>query len=213
MVILTMKEELKLEVIQRVMDKQVKIREAGQILGLSDRSIYRLLSKLREGGPRAVVHGNRGNNHAGKISQEQRERVIDFATGKYQGFNDRHLQEKLREEEGIEINRETLRQILRRGGISAKHKRSGRRYRARRERKEAARIILQIDAARHDWVEGRGPIMTIVGAIDDATGEVWARFEKSESTWSYLRLVRQIAVNRGLPVSFYSDRHTIFHSP
>jgi transposase len=188
MVILTMKEELKIEVIQRVMDRQVGIREAGKILGLSERSIYRLLSKVREEGVRAVVHGNRGNNHAGKISQEHKRSVIDFATGKYKGFNDRHLQEKLQEEEGIRINRESLRQVLRGAGIAAKHKRRGRKYRSRRERKEAAGIMLQIDASRHDWLEGRGPIMTIVGAIDDATGEVWARFEKSESTWSYYGL-------------------------
>ncbi len=55
--------------------------------------------------------------------------------------------------------------------------------------------------------------MTIVGAIDDASGEVWARFENSESTWAYLRLIRQIAIDKGLPLSLYSDRHTIFHSP
>ena len=55
--------------------------------------------------------------------------------------------------------------------------------------------------------------MTIVGAIDDASGEVWARFDNSESTWEYLRLIRQIAIDKGLPLSLYSDRHTIFHSP
>ena len=48
--------------------------------------------------------------------------------------------------------------------------------------------------------------------MDDATGHVWARFEVSESTWAYLRLVRQISVDKGIPLSFYSDRHTIFHS-
>ena len=55
--------------------------------------------------------------------------------------------------------------------------------------------------------------MTIVRAIDDASGEVWARFDNSESTWAYLRLMRQIAIDKGLPLSIYSDRHTIFHSP
>jgi len=55
--------------------------------------------------------------------------------------------------------------------------------------------------------------MTIVGAIDDASGEVWARFENSESTWAYLRIMRQRSINKGLPLSIYSDRHTMFHSP
>ena len=213
MVTLTMKEQLKLEVIQRVMDNQIDILKAAQILGLSDRSIYRLLSRVRTSGVKAVIHGNRGNNHAGKITEEYKQKVKDFAAGKYKGFNDRHLQEKLLEKESIQINRESLRLILREAGISAKQKRRGRKYRRHRERKEAVGIMLQIDASRHDWLESRGPVMTIVGAIDDASGEVWARFENSESTWAYLRLIRQIAIDKGLPLSLYSDRHTIFHSP
>ena len=208
-----MKEQLKLEVIQRVMDNQVDISKAAQILGLSDRSIYRLLSRVRIGGVKAVIHGNRGNNHAGKITEEYKQKVKDFAAGKYKGFNDRHMQEKLLEKESIQINRESLRLILREAGIPAKQKRRGRKYRRYRERKEAVGIMLQIDASRHDWLESRGPVMTIVGAIDDASGEVWARFENSESTWAYLRLIRQIAIDKGLPLSLYSDRHTIFHSP
>ena len=136
-----------------------------------------------------------------------------MAKDKYKGFDDRHFQEKLLENESIQINRESLRQILRETGISAKQKRRGRKYRRHRERKEAVGVMLLIDASYHDWLESRGPVMTIVGAIDDASGEVWARFENSESTWAYLRLMRQISINKGLPLSIYSDRHTIFHSP
>ena len=160
-----------------------------------------------------MIHGNRGNNHAGKITEAYKQKVKDFAVGKYKGFNVRHFQEKLLEKESIQINRESLRLILREAGISAKQKRRGRKYRRHRDRKEAVGIMLQIDASRHDWLESRGPVMTIVGAIDDASGEVWARFENSESTWAYLRLIRQIAIDKGLPLSLYSDRHTIFHSP
>jgi len=42
-----MKEQLKLEVIQRVMDNQIDISRAARILGLRGRSIYRLLSRMR----------------------------------------------------------------------------------------------------------------------------------------------------------------------
>ena len=66
MVKLTMREELKLEVIQRVMDEQISILKAFKILGLTNRSIYRLLSKVRNEGVKAVIHGNRGNNMQAK---------------------------------------------------------------------------------------------------------------------------------------------------
>ncbi len=76
MVILTVKEQLKLEIIQRIMDNQIEVSKAAMILGLSNRSIYRLLSKVRIEGVKAVVHGNRGNNHAGKISERTRKKII-----------------------------------------------------------------------------------------------------------------------------------------
>jgi len=74
-------------------------------------------------------------------------------------------------------------------------------------------MMIQIDASEHDWLEGRGPKMVLVGGIDDATGFVWGRFEESESSWGYLSLIRQICLSHGIPLSLYSDRHTIFFSP
>jgi hypothetical protein len=33
-------------------------------------------------------------------------------------------------------------------------------------------MLLQADGSRHDWLEGRGPWLTLIGYIDDASGEV-----------------------------------------
>jgi hypothetical protein len=74
-------------------------------------------------------------------------------------------------------------------------------------------MLLQVDASRHDWLEGRGPHLTLVGAKDDATGQVWADFCEAESSWAYLGLMRVIFLSAGVPLALYSDRHTIFHSP
>jgi hypothetical protein len=74
-------------------------------------------------------------------------------------------------------------------------------------------MMLQIDASPHDWLQGRGPWLTLVGAIDDATNFRWARFVPAETTWSYLDLLHDVASSHGLPLSLYSDRHTIFFSP
>lgn len=212
MLVLTMKEQIRLEVIQRVMDGQIDGEKGATVLGRNIRTIYRLLSRVRKKGLEGIVHGNKGNKYASKIDVRVREKVKDMAIGKYKGFNDTHMAEKFRENEGIEISRETLRSILRMAGIKPKKKRRGRKYRSKRERKEAFGMMIQIDASIHDWLEGRGPPMTLVGGVDDATGEVWAHFEDSESTWGYLRLLRQIIMDKGVPLSLYSDRHTIFHS-
>lgn len=65
------------------------------------------------------------------------------------------------------------------------------------------------DGSRHDWLEGRGPRLCLLGAIDDATGELLpgAHFVEEESTLGYLRVLFEIITRRGVPVSAYMDRH------
>jgi hypothetical protein len=110
------------------------------------------------------------------------------------------------------MGRETLRCILRKGGIPSKRKVKRRKYRSRRERKEAFGMMLQVDASPHDWLQGRGPWLTLVGGKDDATGYVWAHFEEAETTWGYLDLMREVITTHGIPLSLYADRHSIFHT-
>lgn len=76
-------------------------------------------------------------------------------------------------------------------------------------------VMLQIDGSRHDWLEGRGPWITLVGAIDDASGEVpYAEFREQEDAQGYFLLLQEVALHHGLPLAVYSDQHGIFrHNP
>jgi hypothetical protein len=56
--------------------------------------------------------------------------------------------------------------------------------------------------------------LTLLGAIDDATGQVlYLHFQSTEDQAGYLPVLRTIAQTHGLPLSYYHDRHTILHSP
>jgi len=71
--------------------------------------------------------------------------------------------------------------------------------------------MVQIDGSPHDWLEGRGPYLCLVGAIDDATSKVPAAFfEEQESSAAYFRLFLEIGRTQGLPICAYADRHSIF---
>jgi hypothetical protein len=71
--------------------------------------------------------------------------------------------------------------------------------------------MLQLDGSPHDWLEGRGPRMCLVGAIDDATSKVaGALFRGHEDAQGYFLLMRKVASKYGLPESIYRDRHGIF---
>ena len=211
MVLLTMKEKNKIEVISHVMDGMIDVEEGGRVLNRSVRQIYRMLKKLRDEGLEGLQHGNKGRVSPRKIKKAIREKITDLARGKLKDINDTQLTEILDREEKIKMSRVSVRRILREAGIAPKLKRRSPKHRSRRERKESFGMMLQIDASRHDWLEGRGSWLTIVGAIDDATNFAWARFVDAETTWSYLDLLEEIALNQGLPLSLYSDRHSIFY--
>jgi hypothetical protein len=75
-------------------------------------------------------------------------------------------------------------------------------------------MLLQMDASSYAWLEERGPRADLLGAIDDATGQIIALlFRPHEDQVGYLLLLRTIAQRHGLPMSIYHDRHTILRSP
>lgn len=47
------------------------------------------------------------------------------------------------------------------------------------------------DGSRHDWLEDRGPRLTLIAAIDDATGTITgATFREQEDAAGYLTMLR-----------------------
>jgi transposase len=210
--LLTMKEKQRLEVMQALMDERLTIEQAAQLLSRSHRQVWRLLARLRAEGVAGIRHKSCERVPWNKSNEQMWRTVIKLAQTRYVDVNDRHLQELLEREHSITVGRESLRKRLRQEAIPPKRKRRARKWRMRRERKPAAGTMLQIDASPHDWLEGRGPQLVMVGAIDDATNRFWGLFVEAETTWAYFELMRQIAISSGLPLSLYSDRHDIFHT-
>ncbi|HUS08728.1 MAG TPA: DDE-type integrase/transposase/recombinase [Bryobacteraceae bacterium] len=66
--------------------------------------------------------------------------------------------------------------------------------------------LVQWDTSEHDWLEGRGGKLYLIAMIDDATGELSARFAAHDSTEENMRLLRSDLENNGRPVAFYTDK-------
>jgi predicted DNA-binding protein (UPF0251 family) len=185
--------------------------EAAQRLGITERQVWRLLAAFRHEGADAVVHGNRGRMPIQTLSPEIRQHIIELAQTKYAGFNQTHFSEKLREVEKIPVSRPTVWRVLQEAGIRSPQRHRRPKHRSRRERRPRAGMLLQVDGSDHDWLQGRGPHLTLLGAIDDATGEVvGALFRKEEDTHGYMLLLHQIVLQRGIPLAIYADQHSIF---
>ena len=211
MTTLTMKDEKRLDVIQRVYRSELTVSQAALVMGLSERQCYRVKARVGKAGAKGVVHGNRGRPCKRKIKDKTVRRVVELARGKYKGFNDHHLTEKLKEQESIELSREKVRRILRAEGIGSPKKRRGLKHRSRRERRAAEGMMLQVDGSPHDWLQGRGPRLCLIGGIDDATSKVTGGFfTQAESSWGYFTLFSEIFHAHGLPHSLYTDCHSVF---
>jgi hypothetical protein len=140
-----------------------------------------------------------------------RRQILALARGQYAGFNDHHLCEKLCEQEGFSLSRETVRRLLRADGLGSPRKRRAPAHRQRRLRRAREGEMLQVDGSPHDWLEGRGPQLTLLGFQDDATSKVvGAEFFSAETAYGYFRVLRSVLQRYGVPLSLYGDRCGVF---
>jgi hypothetical protein len=207
---MTKEEQHRAQVLMRLLAGQYRQTEAAQVLGLSVRQVRRLAAGYEAGGPAALVHGNRGRVSAQRIPDAVRAQVVALARGRYAGFNHQHLTEKLATE-GIVLGRTTLRRILAEASVASPRPRRPAKHRRRRERMAQEGMLLQADGSRHRWLGPDGPYLTLIGAIDDATGTVpWAVFREQEDAAGYLEVLRMVVQTKGIPLALYVDRHGIF---
>lgn len=202
----------RLYVLNHVLAGELSGEEAAAFLRVSVRTVRRLLARYRgPDGATALVHGNAGRVPSNRIDDATRARLVELATTRYADVNRAHLADLLAEREALEVPERSLRRVLAEAGLAPVRRRRPKGHRSRRERMSQAGLLLQVDGSRHDWLEGRGPWLTLVGAIDDATGSVTgATFREQEDTAGYFEALIQTARGYGLPVALYSDRHGIF---
>jgi len=194
-----------------VLEKQMGVGEAAYLLGLSERHTWRILAAYRREGAAALGHGNRGRRSANAIPEELKQRVTMLARTRYADFNHTHMTEMLEEREGITLARSTVRQILVGAGLTSPRHCRPPRHRLRRERMLQEGMLVQMDGSYHDWLGDRGPWLTLLLAVDDATGTVpFALFREHEDTQGYFRLIEGIIRHRGIPLAVYTDRHAVF---
>lgn len=212
---LTMKEANRLQVIQQCLDKIIKVENAAMLLNLTERQIYRLKAKLKEKGVNGIMHGNRGREPANKPIKEKKQEIVDLFKLKYFDFNFAHFTEQLEIKENIKVSPETTRLILwdhqeelKEADIILEKKKRPK-HRSRRERMPKYGMLIQIDGSHHDWFK-TGVKYTLLGLIDDATGEVDALFSFKETTLGYMNLIKKLFREKGLAMAFYADRHSCF---
>lgn len=208
---MSQREVHRMHVVRLTMEGRETVGKAAKLLGISVRQMKRLRRKMKERGIEGLLHGNRGKPPWNKTGLEKVDQVLQWARGRYQGLNDTHLTEKLNEKEEVGLSRATVRVLLRQAGIAAVRKRGVKRHYRRRERKAQEGALLLWDGSPHCWFgQGHGQ-WSLMAVIDDATGTLLhGVFAVEEDAQSYLICLRQILLDKGIPLALYMDRHGIF---
>src|SRR6266550_1145711 len=187
---LSQKELQRVAVISACIKGEVACARAAELLCLSVRQIKRLKKRLREDGEAALAHASRGRPSPRRLPVRMRDRILHLARTRYVGFNDHHLCEKLREVEGCSLGRETLRRLLRQNGLGSPKKRRAPTHRQRRLCRAREGGMLLLDGSVHRWLEDRGPQLTLLGFLEDATRKVpVAEFFPTEDARGYFHLL------------------------
>ena len=209
---MSQKERQRYHLLQMVLDCKTTLKEASRLMGVSYRHSKRLKKKLISEGAKGLIHGNRGRPSPRALSHELAETILDLSLTTYTNFNDTHFTEKLREEEGITVSRDTVRRLRRTNGIKPKRRRRAQKHHKRRPRKPQEGMMLLWDGSPHRWFgKDRAPCC-LMAAIDDATGRLLdAFFLPYECSFGYLKLLEHVVNHYGIPVSIYQDRHSTLH--
>ena len=111
-----------------------------------------MLTEGMEQPPWPMETGGRQPHNA--VLESEAAAVVRLASTKYSGTNHSHLTELLRERDGINLSRPTVRRILVKAGIGSPRRRRSQQHRVRRQRMPQEGMLVQIDGSHHRWLGG-----------------------------------------------------------
>jgi transposase len=211
--LMTQADRDRLVALRKARKKVITQREAAEELGVSVRQVQRLLVAFRKQGDKVVVHGLRGKSSNRKIPEKtEREAAKILSTPVYAGFGPTLAAEYLKDQHGIDVSKETVRQWMMRAGLWRGNKAKVRDVHVWRPRRSRFGELVQWDTSEHDWLEGRGEKLYLIAMIDDATSRLFARFVRHDSTEENRKLLGSYVEKFGRPVSFYTDKASLFQT-
>jgi len=206
--IMSAKERKRMLVLDRVEQKQLNLKEAASVLGLSYRQMRRSYKRFSEHGAEGLIHKSRArpSNHA--KPSEFKEKVIERYQDRYMGFGPTLAAEKLGED-GYYLDHETLRRWLLIQGLWQKC-RKRRKHRSRRERRVHFGELVQMDGSHHKWFGADKPKACLINMVDDASGTSLCVMAEEETTYACMQALKLWIRRYGIPKELYTDRKNVF---
>lgn len=185
--------------------------EAAQILGMSERTFRRYLTRYEVDGLEGLI-----DRRLDQVSNRRApvDEVMALSTqyrSEHAGWNVKHFHSWYRRGGGGR-SYTWVKNRLQEAKLVAKAEKRGA-HRKRRERSALPGMMIHQDGSTHEWVVGQK--WDLIVTLDDATSEHYSMFfVDEEGTASSFRGVQEVIAARGLFSSFYSDRGSHYwHTP
>ena len=216
LITMTRKEARRCETIKDLLAKKIDGTEAAKSLGLSVRQIKRLKIKVKLSGAKGTIHGNRGKKSNRRINEKTIKKARKYLNEIYHDFNPLLAQEHLRDDNDINLSKETIRRLMISEKLWQPRKKSDAKKHFWRERKDNYGEMQQFDGSYHNWFEGRnesevGLEQCLLLAVDDATGRpTKAKFEYNEGVIPVFRFWKSYLEANGAPLAIYLDKFSTY---
>ncbi len=208
---MTAQELTRLKIVEAVKSGHMRQVEGAKRLSLSTRQLRRLLRKYEKKGPKGLISGHRGKASNHQVPQDIKVSAEALIREHYADFGPTLAAEYLQASHNLKLSVETVRQLMIKAELwRPKRQRKPRVYQ-QRQRRERFGELIQADGSHHDWFEGRADKCCLLVLIDDATGKlVGLLFFDTETMQGYFQVVHDYIQQYGLPMAFYTDKHSIF---
>lgn len=209
-----MKEERTNNIIVKLISKEINTKQASRLLGLSERQVYRKKKRYLTLGIKSIPHGLKTNPSKKGYSNELKQKILKLYLDEYYGWNFQHFNDVLEDEYNIKVSDSFIYNLFTKNNIESPYKyKQSKKTHPPRPRRENAGELIQVDASKHQWLDGDEEFYHLHGAIDDATGIVTSCFlNKEETIFGYQMILKDTIEKYGIPECLYTDYRTIFKS-
>lgn len=199
------RDAVRLAAVREAAAGRITNREGMRRTGLKRSQFLRYKRRYRRRGPEGLLHGNRGRPSPRRTTPGTRQRVVAMLEHEVV-LNDCHIRDLLKQE-GLEVSADTIRRIRLGLGRPAKQRRRPQQHRRRREREAQRGAMALVDGSQFRWVGQDEGELTLVGAMDDATGDLLTlTFRPAEDLHGYAVVLQQMITGFGVPWTLYGDR-------
>lgn len=187
--------------------------EAGEMLGVTERTFRRWRDRLRDDGVEGLVDRRLGRVSGRRAALAEVERMLGLYVEQYSDFTVKHFHEQMVKRHGYKLGYTVTRLSLQAAGLVRPAPRRSV-HRKKRARRPLPGMMLHQDASRFPWLGGEVQHDLVV-TLDDATSAIYSAFlVAEEGTASTMRGLGEVIERHGLFCELYTDRGShYFYTP